>query len=131
MFAASYGRVAAIRELMAHGADAAASTQVVDVLRSMAIDKAAKKALKDALVEVRKQSGATDRALTAEEEHQAVEMQRAFLANSEEIQKVLTSLSFEIRTEIRFIPNDEAVGGVKPDIKVGEMSIKRKKEDEK
>jgi hypothetical protein len=57
---------------------------------------------------------------------------RAFLQSanlSEEIQKVLTSLSFEIRTEIRFIPNDEAVGGVKPDIKVGQMSIKRNKEE--
>jgi len=58
---------------------------------------------------------------------------RAFLQSanlSEEIQKVLTSLSFEIRTEIRFIPNDEAVGGVKPDIKVGQMSIKRNNKEE-
>ena len=57
---------------------------------------------------------------------------RAFLQSanlSEEIQKVLTSLSFEIRTEIRFIPNDEAVGGIKPDIKVGQMSIKRNKDE--
>src|SRR5881396_1422647 len=54
---------------------------------------------------------------------------RAFLESanlSEEIQKVLTSLSFEMKTEIRFIPNDERVGGVKPDIKVGKMSFKRK-----
>jgi hypothetical protein len=57
---------------------------------------------------------------------------RAFLESanlSEEIQKVLTSLSFEIKTEIRFIPNDEAVGGVKSDIKVGKMTLKRNKED--
>jgi hypothetical protein len=57
---------------------------------------------------------------------------RAFLESanlSQEIQKVLTSLSFEIRTEIRFIPNAEAVGGVKPDIKVGQMSVKRTKEE--
>jgi len=57
---------------------------------------------------------------------------RAFLESanlSQEIQKVLTSLSFEIRTEIRFIPNDEAVGGVKPDIKVCQMSVKRTKEE--
>lgn len=32
-----------------------------------------------------------------------------------ELQKALTSLSFEIRTEIRFIPNE--AGGVKPDVK--------------
>jgi hypothetical protein len=33
-----------------------------------------------------------------------------------ELQKALTSLSFEIKTEIRFIPN-EAGDGVKPDVK--------------
>jgi hypothetical protein len=32
-----------------------------------------------------------------------------------ELQKILTSLSFEIRTEVRFIPNDQAV--VKPKVK--------------
>jgi len=46
----------------------------------------------------------------------------------QEMQKLLTSLSFEIKTEVRFIPNDEAVGGVKPDIK-REISMKRKKEE--
>jgi hypothetical protein len=62
----------------------------------------------------------------------AVEL-RKFLEStklSEEIQKVLTSLSFEIKTEIRFIPNDEAVGGVKPDWKK-KVSIKRAKDDDK
>jgi hypothetical protein len=56
---------------------------------------------------------------------------RGFLESlnvSGELQKLLTSLSFEIRTEIRFVPNDEAVTGVKPDIKVGKMSVKRTKE---
>ena len=38
-----------------------------------------------------------------------------------EVAKILTSLSFEIKTEIRFIPNDQKV---KPDIK---MSVKPKK----
>ncbi len=47
----------------------------------------------------------------------------------QEMQKLLTSLSFEIKTEIRFIPNDEAVGGVKPDIK-REVAVKRKKSEE-
>jgi hypothetical protein len=36
---------------------------------------------------------------------------------SDEIAKMLTQLSFEVKTEIRFIPNDERVGGVKPDVK--------------
>jgi hypothetical protein len=59
---------------------------------------------------------------------------RGFLENvnvSGELQKLLTSLSFEIKTEIRFIPNDQATGGVKPDVKFGKMSVKRnKKKDE-
>jgi hypothetical protein len=47
---------------------------------------------------------------------------------SGELQKLLTSLSFEIKTEIRFIPNDEAIAGVKPDVKVGRMSFRRNKD---
>jgi hypothetical protein len=48
---------------------------------------------------------------------------------SQELAKVLTQLSFEIKTEIRFIPNDEAVGGlgVKPDIK-RKVGIKRNRD---
>lgn len=34
---------------------------------------------------------------------------------SKELQKALTALSFEIRTEIRFIPNE--AGGLKPEVK--------------
>lgn len=36
---------------------------------------------------------------------------------SEEIAKMLTTLSFEVKTEIRFIPNEERYGSVKPDVK--------------
>ncbi len=43
---------------------------------------------------------------------------------SGELQKLLTSLSFEVKTEIRFIPNDEAVGGIKPEFKK-KMAVKR------
>src|SRR3954470_4066886 len=50
---------------------------------------------------------------------------------SGELQKLLTSLSFEIKTEIRFIPNDESVAGVKPDIKVGRMAFRRNKDRDK
>lgn len=39
-----------------------------------------------------------------------------------EIQKILTTLSLEIRAEVRFIPNDKRV--VKPDVK-SKMSIKK------
>jgi hypothetical protein len=52
---------------------------------------------------------------------------RGFLESanlSHELGKLLTQLSLEIKTEVRFIPNDEAVGGVKPDMKQ-KMSLKR------
>jgi hypothetical protein len=52
---------------------------------------------------------------------------REFLENvnlSEEVSKMLTMLSFEIKTEIRFIPNDEQYGGIKPDVKA-QVGIKR------
>lgn len=44
---------------------------------------------------------------------------------SEEIAKILTTLSFEIKTEIRFIPNEEKYqGAVKPDVKA-KVRLKR------
>lgn len=44
---------------------------------------------------------------------------------SEEIAKMLTMLSFEVKTEIRFIPNDEKFGGVEPDVKA-KVRVKKK-----
>ena len=52
---------------------------------------------------------------------------REFLAHvnlSDEIAKLLTTLSFEIKTEIRFIPNSERYTGVEPDVKAA-VRIKR------
>jgi len=46
-----------------------------------------------------------------------------------EMQKALTTLSFEIKTEIRFVPN-EAGTGVRPEVKAGRTSVKRKTTDE-
>lgn len=43
---------------------------------------------------------------------------------SEEIAKMLTMLSFEVKTEIRFIPNDDQYGGIKPDVRA-RVGIKR------
>ncbi|HEX2568357.1 MAG TPA: hypothetical protein VH877_02280 [Polyangia bacterium] len=48
---------------------------------------------------------------------------------SQELQKLLTSVSFEIKTEIRFIPNDEAVGGVKADVKK-DVAVRRTRRDD-
>ncbi len=52
---------------------------------------------------------------------------REFLGSvnlSEEVAKMLTTLSFEIKTEIRFIPNDEKYTGVQPDVKA-KVRLKR------
>ena len=54
---------------------------------------------------------------------------REFLSNlnlTEEIAKILTTLSFEIKTEIRFIPNSERMMGAEPDVKA---SVRLKKSD--
>ena len=54
---------------------------------------------------------------------------RDFLSNlnlTEEIAKILTTLSFEIKTEIRFIPNSERITGAEPDVKA---SVKLKRND--
>ncbi len=48
---------------------------------------------------------------------------------STELQKVLTSLSFEIRTEIRFIPNDK--GGIRPEVTAHiDPSLRGREEEE-
>jgi hypothetical protein len=52
---------------------------------------------------------------------------REFLATvnlGEEIAKMLTALSFEVKTEIRFIPNSERYAGVEPDVKAA-VRVKR------
>lgn len=54
---------------------------------------------------------------------------REFLSQlnvSEEIAKILTTLSFEIKTEIRFIPNSERFTGSEPDVKA---SVRLKRND--
>ncbi|MCX5742281.1 MAG: hypothetical protein NT062_07275 [Proteobacteria bacterium] len=53
---------------------------------------------------------------------------REFLSNlniSEELAKLLTTLSFEIKTEIRFIPNSERFAGAEPDVKAS-VRLKRR-----
>ncbi len=45
----------------------------------------------------------------------------------EEIAKMLTTLSFEVKTEIRFIPNDAKYAGVEPDVKA-RVRLKRAEE---
>jgi hypothetical protein len=49
---------------------------------------------------------------------------------TEEIAKILTTLSFEIKTEIRFIPNSERFAGAEPDVKAS-VRLKRNDKPEK
>jgi hypothetical protein len=54
---------------------------------------------------------------------------REFLSTlnlTEEIAKILTTLSFEIKTEVRFIPNSERLMGSEPDVKA---SVRLKRND--
>jgi len=54
---------------------------------------------------------------------------REFLSNlnlTEEIAKILTTLSFEIKTEVRFIPNSARLLGSEPDVKA---SVRLKRSD--
>jgi len=58
---------------------------------------------------------------------------REFLSTlnvSEEIAKILTTLSFEIKTEIRFIPNSDRFTGAEPDVKAS-VRLKRTDRDGK
>ncbi|MDQ3365895.1 MAG: hypothetical protein M3680_10750 [Myxococcota bacterium] len=58
---------------------------------------------------------------------------REFLSNlnlTEEVAKLLTTLSFEIKTEIRFIPNSERMVGAEPDVKAS-VRLKRNDRDGK
>src|SRR5436190_1595810 len=58
---------------------------------------------------------------------------REFLSNlnvSEEIAKILTTLSFEIKTEIRFIPNSDRFVGAEPEVKAS-VRLKRTDRDGK
>jgi len=58
---------------------------------------------------------------------------RDFLANlnlTEEIAKLLTTLSFEVKTEIRFIPNSDRVTGAEPDVRAS-VRLKRNDPDAK
>ena len=65
MFAASYGRTPAIRELLGRGADHSIGTPVIDVLQQLAVDKAAKERAQEAIAEIRQSTpDGTDRALT-------------------------------------------------------------------
>ena len=89
MFAASYGRTPSVQELLKHGADPSVSTEVVDVLQRMAVDRAAQQRLREAVSQIRQGSGDTDRPLTIAEQQQAIAAQREFLSSEDEVSEAL------------------------------------------
>ncbi len=118
MFAASEGRTATVVELLKGGADPAVSTEVVDVLKRLAVHKAAQNRLKDALSEIRQAaSDGTERVLTAAEEQAAIAKQREFLASREEMDKLLAGFTPDQVATKRLLwqtPND----GPKSDVEI-------------
>ena len=90
MFAASYGRVGSVRQLLQHGADPGLRTEVVDVLRNVALDRAAEDRLKEAATTIRQNAPeGTDHTLTAAEVQAAIVAQRELLRSGEQVGKVL------------------------------------------
>jgi ankyrin repeat protein len=89
MFAAGYGRVPSVRELLARGAGADLSTEVVDVLERVYIDQQAQTQLSQALQGYRAASGDTDRPATLAEQQAAIRAQREFLNDKEWVDGLL------------------------------------------
>ena len=117
MFAAAAGRTAAVRELLRHGADPGIQTEVVDVLRRMAIDRAAIERLQETRIAIRNAAEErTDRTLAAAEEQAAINAQREFLSSEEEIQKVLAS--FNPDSLARRVPLWNTPTGLKSDVEI-------------
>ena len=84
MFAAAYGRDASIAALLSYGADPAASTEVIEVLKRMAIDREAQGRLFEARTEARRRSEVgTAGALTATGVQEALAAQREYLRSDE------------------------------------------------
>jgi ankyrin repeat protein len=80
MFAASYGRLGAVRELLGHGADAAIATDVVDLFQRMVLDQQAQAKLREVSNQIRQGSAeGTDRELTSAEAQEAIRVQREFV----------------------------------------------------
>jgi uncharacterized protein len=90
MFAASEGRTASVRELLSHGADVSARTEVIDVLKELVVDREAQARFRQAQADIRKSlPDGANRGLTPSEVQKAIAAQRAFLNSPEQVAKVL------------------------------------------
>ena len=120
MFAASDGRVGAIRVLLSHGADPAIHTEVVDLREWAAIEDAAQGVLREASVEIRRNSDEGTR-LSPSEAQGAVAAQRKFLRSKEAIQKVLAD--FDPADLARSVPLWETRGQDTSSIKIDSYPV--------
>ena len=117
MFAASYGRTAAVRELLSHDADPAISTEVADALESLFIDRAAQARLREAVTEIRKSSvEGTDRVLSPSEVQAAIAAQREFVQSDDEIEELLEDFSPDDVASL--VPTWQTQSGLKSDIEI-------------
>ena len=86
MFAAAYDRVAAVGELLRGGADPAIATEIIDVLRSVAIDEEADRRLQQMMTSLRAVDGEPgDWEPTPAQVQAAVRAQREFLLTDDPI----------------------------------------------
>lgn len=86
MFAAAENRAAAIRELLRHGADPSVTTQVVDVLYSYAVDRAAGQLLNRMIDEIQlREHGGRDWEPSPEQVQSAIQAQREFVASRPDV----------------------------------------------
>ena len=86
MFAAAYDRAAAVGELLKRGADPAITTRVIDVLRSLAIDREADRRLQQMMTSLRAIDGETGNwEPTPTQVRTAVQAQREFLLSDDPI----------------------------------------------
>jgi ankyrin repeat protein len=84
MFAAAYDRAAAVRELLSRGADPAITTAVVDVLRSVAIDREANGRFRQMVRSLRDSAGgAADWDPSPAQVQAAIRVQREFLLSDD------------------------------------------------
>ena len=84
IFAAAYNRAASVTKLLDHGADASITTEVVDVIQSLLLDREANRRFRDA-VSLFRESSAADRDWepSSSQVQEAVSIQREFLRSNQ------------------------------------------------
>lgn len=116
MFASAFGRAAAVRELLGHGAIPALASEVVDALEEVFIDDAAETKLRDALGQIREDSPTgSDQPLTASEVQAAISAGREFLG-SEEMRQMLGD--FEPDDLAQTVPTWTTQGGLRSETEI-------------